>query len=285
MLGVGQARLDLGDGGEQRPSGQASPPSAETGVGTLFVPAGREPTQRCRAFPPGVHLTARRCARPRRARARGSRGGAATTQRLGEDDDPPGGQPRSPLAAHRDQGGRREPRLALGATRCRGSPTRQLETMRKESQRLDRLVANLLDFSRLETAPATPNRQLIATDDLVASALAELEADEQAVRVELPATTSHWSRSTRCRSSAPSSTCSRTRSASRRRARRSGDRSHWTAARPCSRSPTRDAASLEDDLERVFEPFERGRERRPARVSGSRSPAASPRRTAAGSGS
>ena len=134
---------------------------------------------------------------------------------------------------------------------------RQLETVRKESQRLDRLVANLLDFSRLETAPATPNRQLIATDDLVASALAELEADERAVRVELgediPLVEVDSVQIERAlvnllenalRYSPPGQAVTVTIA--------------LDGARRCSRSPTRDAASLEDDLERVFEPFERG---------------------------
>ena len=56
----------------------------------------------------------------------------------------------------------------------------QLDTVRTEARRLDRLVANLLDLSRLESGAAAPRRELVAVDDLVAQALGELPAPEQA---------------------------------------------------------------------------------------------------------
>jgi two-component system sensor histidine kinase KdpD len=62
---------------------------------------------------------------------------------------------------------------------------RQLETVRHESARLDRLVANLLDLSRLQTAYAEPARELVAAEELVGRALAELGGDER-VRTEFP---------------------------------------------------------------------------------------------------
>jgi two-component system sensor histidine kinase KdpD len=64
---------------------------------------------------------------------------------------------------------------------------RQLDTVRAETRRLDRLVANLLDLSRLQTGAATPRRELVAIDELVGQALVALGGTEPAVRVELPA--------------------------------------------------------------------------------------------------
>jgi two-component system sensor histidine kinase KdpD len=64
---------------------------------------------------------------------------------------------------------------------------RQLDTVRDESRRLDRLVANLLDLSRLQTGAATPRRELISIDELVGQALVALAGNDLGVRVELPA--------------------------------------------------------------------------------------------------
>jgi two-component system, OmpR family, sensor histidine kinase KdpD len=63
---------------------------------------------------------------------------------------------------------------------------RQLETVRLESRRLDRLVSNLLDFSRLEAGGASPRQELVAVDDLIGQALAAVESDGVPVRVDLP---------------------------------------------------------------------------------------------------
>jgi K+-sensing histidine kinase KdpD len=52
-------------------------------------------------------------------------------------------------------------------------------------QRLDRLVANLLELSRLEAGAATPARELWTVDGLVARVLDVLAADEDRVDVEL----------------------------------------------------------------------------------------------------
>jgi two-component system sensor histidine kinase KdpD len=48
-----------------------------------------------------------------------------------------------------------------------------LETIRLETDRLARLVANLLDLSRLQAGAAVPHRELWAADDLLAQAAAE----------------------------------------------------------------------------------------------------------------
>jgi K+-sensing histidine kinase KdpD len=53
-------------------------------------------------------------------------------------------------------------------------------------QRLDRLVANILELSRLEAGAATPARELWTVDGLVARVLDVLAADEDRVDVDLP---------------------------------------------------------------------------------------------------
>jgi K+-sensing histidine kinase KdpD len=53
-------------------------------------------------------------------------------------------------------------------------------------QRLDRLVANLLELSRLEAGAAVPARELWTVDGLVARALDVIAADERRVDVDLP---------------------------------------------------------------------------------------------------
>ena len=61
-----------------------------------------------------------------------------------------------------------------------------LDTIREESLRLDRLVANLLDLSRLETGAVTSRKELVAIDELVGQSLAQLGGREASVRIELP---------------------------------------------------------------------------------------------------
>jgi two-component system sensor histidine kinase KdpD len=64
---------------------------------------------------------------------------------------------------------------------------RQLETLRVETRRLNRLVSNLLDFSRLEAGAARPRAELVAVDELIGQALAGVDADPVPVEVSLPA--------------------------------------------------------------------------------------------------
>jgi two-component system, OmpR family, sensor histidine kinase KdpD len=61
-----------------------------------------------------------------------------------------------------------------------------LETIVTEARRLDRLVANLLDLSRLEAGAADPRPELRTVDDLVARALDGLGPDGNRVRYTLP---------------------------------------------------------------------------------------------------
>jgi len=64
---------------------------------------------------------------------------------------------------------------------------RQVETIRSEAARLDRLVANLLDLSRIQAGAAVPQRELTAVDELVSQALLALPPAERGrVLVDLP---------------------------------------------------------------------------------------------------
>jgi two-component system, OmpR family, sensor histidine kinase KdpD len=63
----------------------------------------------------------------------------------------------------------------------------QLETVRAESRRLERLVGNLLDLSRLQAGAAAPRRELVSVDELISQALSQLGGDEARVSVTLPA--------------------------------------------------------------------------------------------------
>jgi len=61
-----------------------------------------------------------------------------------------------------------------------------LATILAASDRLDRLVANLLDLSRLQAGVAEPERHLVSSDELVAGALDELGTEGAGVEVSLP---------------------------------------------------------------------------------------------------
>ena len=90
---------------------------------------------------------------------------------------------RSPLTAIRVAAeSLTSPSLQLSADDRR----RQLETLRVETRRLDRLVTNLLDFSRLEAGAARPRTELVAVDELIGQALAGVDADAVPVEVKLP---------------------------------------------------------------------------------------------------
>src|SRR6266516_638081 len=60
-----------------------------------------------------------------------------------------------------------------------------VETIRLETARLERLVANLLDLSRLEAGAALPAPELWSVDELVSRALEALGAEAERVSVEL----------------------------------------------------------------------------------------------------
>jgi two-component system, OmpR family, sensor histidine kinase KdpD len=90
---------------------------------------------------------------------------------------------RSPLTAVRVAAeSLASPELSLSADEQR----RQVETVQTETRRLDRLVANLLDMSRLQAGVAAPVRELVSADELVVQALAELRGEDTRVEVSLP---------------------------------------------------------------------------------------------------
>jgi two-component system, OmpR family, sensor histidine kinase KdpD len=60
-------------------------------------------------------------------------------------------------------------------------------SIRDQARRLDRLVANLLDLSRLEAGAASPLAELWPVDELVGRALDGVGADGERVTVSLPA--------------------------------------------------------------------------------------------------
>lgn len=62
-----------------------------------------------------------------------------------------------------------------------------LETIRLETERLTRLVANLLDLSRLQAGAAAPRPELWAPDDLLAQAAAEATQPERVRLLPAPA--------------------------------------------------------------------------------------------------
>ena len=74
-----------------------------------------------------------------------------------------------------------------------------------QARRLDRLVANLLELSRLEAGAAAPQRELWPVDGLVARALDALDGDSGAGRRRIPRSRRR-SKSTRRRSSVRSRT-------------------------------------------------------------------------------
>jgi two-component system sensor histidine kinase KdpD len=90
---------------------------------------------------------------------------------------------RSPLTAIRAAGeGLESASLALDEA----DRADLLETIRLETARLDRLVANLLDLSRLEAGAARPQLELWAIDEVVGRALDALGADATRVEAAMP---------------------------------------------------------------------------------------------------
>ncbi|HEY3070487.1 MAG TPA: DUF4118 domain-containing protein [Gaiellaceae bacterium] len=187
VLGVSRARLELGE-----PTAPASDEAmlelraGERRIGTLFVPGDErpDPSIRARFAPALASLLAVAIDREELERE------ALAAERLRLSDTVKTAilravshDLRSPLTAIRVAA------ESLASTALRLSEAdreRQLDTVREESRRLDRLVANLLDLSRLQTGAVTARRELVAVDELVGQALAELVGDDHPVRVELP---------------------------------------------------------------------------------------------------
>jgi two-component system, OmpR family, sensor histidine kinase KdpD len=60
-----------------------------------------------------------------------------------------------------------------------------LDTVCDEAERLDRIVANILSLSRIETGALTPDRQAVAVDELVADRVRRLSGLFRQVRVQV----------------------------------------------------------------------------------------------------
>ncbi len=187
ILGVTDVRLELGEEREAGPSSQELELRAGNRlVGRIVVPEGEQPdaSVRARFFPALASLLA--VAADREALQRE----ALEAERLRLSDSVKtailrsvGHDLRSPLTAIRVAG----ESLASPALELTEEDRQHLlDTIREESLRLDRLVANLLDLSRLETGAVTSRKELVAIDELVGQALAQLGEREASVRVELP---------------------------------------------------------------------------------------------------
>jgi two-component system sensor histidine kinase KdpD len=165
---------------------------------------------------------------------------------------------RSPLTAIRAASGGLESSAVELDERDRAE---LLETIRLETARLDRLVGNLLDLSRLEAGAAPPQRELWPVDELISRALEALGADAARVSVrhegEPPPVRVDVMQLERAlanvlenalRLSSPTDEVTVTTSASERA----------VFVRVDDRGP----GLAHDDLERIFEPFEHGSEAR-----------------------
>ncbi len=80
--------------------------------------------------------------------------------------------------------------LETGQQRSLATRRELLATINASADRLNRLVSNLLDLSRLEAGVAQPHREWYVLDDVIAAALDELEragyADDHRIVSELP---------------------------------------------------------------------------------------------------
>ena len=90
---------------------------------------------------------------------------------------------RSPLTAIRVAGGTLRRSLAELEPADRDA---LLDTISGEAERLDRIVSDLIDLSRLEGGTVEPQRELCTVDALIGRALAALGADGSRVDVTLP---------------------------------------------------------------------------------------------------
>jgi two-component system sensor histidine kinase KdpD len=188
VLGVESARIELGP--QRDPPRSESPLELRAGdrpIGTLYVHEGREPNLeiRRRFLPALASLLAVASDRERLGREaleaetlrRSDATKTAVLRTVSHD-------LRSPLTAIRVAAeGLESPELELAASDREGL----LETIRVESARLDHLVENLLDLSRLQAGAAAPTPELWPVDELLAQALDELGDRAERVQVDLPA--------------------------------------------------------------------------------------------------
>ena len=159
-----------------------------------------------------------------------------------------------------------------------------LEAILIEAARLDRIVSNLLDLSRLQSGAAQPDLALCSVDDLVVQAIADVD-DADRVQVALgagsPAVRADAHQIERALANLIENALKYSPPEEPVRLQVSGTPSE-VHVRVIDHGPGIPA----EELDRLFEPFQRGGARRGSAAPGSawRSPAASPRPTAAASG-
>jgi len=185
VLGVADAWIELGPGQPNGPGAEPHPLRVDDRtVGTLFTAAGRTPdaTVESRFLPAFASLLAvaidrdelLREALEAEALRRSDAVKTAVLRAVSHD-------LRSPLTAiSAAASGLENPNLELDDD----DRAALLETIRLESRRLDRLVGNLLDLSRLQAGAARPTPELWSIEELVGLALDELGPDDR-VEVEL----------------------------------------------------------------------------------------------------
>ena len=174
VLGVSRARIELGR--HAPPAGEAPHPLEvdKRLVGTLYVPEGEAPNiaERGRFLPALASLVGIAVDRERLAHEaveadalrRSDTVKTAVLQAVSHD-------LRSPLTAIRVAAdGLRSEEVELDEF----DRAELVETIRIEARRLDRLVSNLLELSRLQADAAPPKPELWSVDELVAQALDEV---------------------------------------------------------------------------------------------------------------
>jgi two-component system sensor histidine kinase KdpD len=178
ILGVREAEIVLGD--DRQPKAHRSPYPLEVGtthVGTLYTDEHSEPNLdvRRRFLPALASLLTVAHERERLNREaleaetlrRSDAVKTAILRTVSHD-------LRSPLTAIATAAGTlRNERLSLTDDDRR----ELLETIEVETRRLNRLVANLLDMSRLESGAAPPEPELWTVDDLIQQAIADTDAE------------------------------------------------------------------------------------------------------------
>ena len=147
-----------------------------------------------------------------------------------------------------------EPGLALAPA----DRAELLETVRLGADRLERVVGNLLDLSRLQAGAAQPNREVWAVEELLAQAVEQLGESAQRVELVLPAEAAFVGGRRR-----PDRARARQPARERPRVLDSG-RGPVTARTTTTRSDVlirivdRGPGIPETDLERIFEAFRSG---------------------------
>ena len=179
VLGVSRARIELGR--HAPPAGEAPHPLEvdKRLVGTLYVPEGEAPNiaERGRFLPALASLVEIAVDRERLAHEaveadalrRSDTVKTAVLQAVSHD-------LRSPLTAIRVAAdGLRSEEVELDEF----DRAELVETIRIEARRLDRLVSNLLELSRLQADAAPPKPELWSVDELVSQALDEVRGSQR----------------------------------------------------------------------------------------------------------